>query len=493
MALVVFIIGLAFVVVALAYDYYRDVRHSKQIIQTFSTSDNEIKKLRANERHLRDEINILQNKLRHTREDPVTNLLGWQLFEDRVTQNIKESERYQFTMGVLYVDIDDFKVVIEAMGYEVGDKLLQEVARRLEQCIRQVDSISRFTKDTFVLLLAQLAKPETAAIVAQRILQTLSQPFQIDGQELFITACIGIAFYPNDAQDTQSLLRKANHALHMAKKEGKHVSKFYQERMHLQSQRDILIYNSLNKESIYQELSLFFQPIKNVNTNTIFCMDASVCWPNAELGVVSTAELFDYAERQRKINNLSSWMLKSACTHFINWRKNNFKPNLIGLPLSIKQLENSNFIYQLSHVLQSINFNPEWLMVDIKESLTEESAETIDKAFNMLNYLGINICIDNFGTGSFSLKYLKKNAIQYLKLSPILIDDLEQNEKTSSLLKSLILMGQAVGVEIIVKGIEKEEQIPPLKELGFTFMQGKALGEPISADEVLNKIAIPTA
>lgn len=486
MVLTIFITSIIVVVLALTYDYCRCKNRTKQILKQFNSNNSQIKELR-------EEISMLRSKLQYTFEDPVTKLLGWQLFEDRIKQNIKESERYHFTMGVMFVDIDNFKMINDAISYEVGDKLLLEVANRLNGCLRQVDSISRLAKDTFVILLAQLAKPETAAIVGQRILQALSQPFQINDHEIYITACIGIALYPADGQDVPSLLRNVDHALHVAKESGKHVCQFYQADMHTQSQRDLAIYNSLSRESIFDELVIYYQPIINANNDKVFCMDAALCWQNAELGLINTQELYDYAEKQRKLNALSLWLLKGACKEFLTWRQAGLKLNLLGLPLSIKQLENSSFIYELSHILQEMDFNPEWLVVEIKESNLHESLETIEKAFNMLHYLGIKITIDDFASGSFTLRYLKNVTVDYLKLDKSFTEDIAQNEQTRALVKSILFLADTLNIHVISQGVENEQQMAVFKELGCVLMMGSLLGRPLTSVEVIKSVTVPTA
>lgn len=479
--LAIWVIGIALLAVLITYGYYR-----RRVLSAMT-----IEQMRANERQLRGEINTLQNQLYRSSEDPVTKLLAWEFFEDRVTQHIKESERYQLTMGLMFVDVDEFEVIVDALNEEIGDKLLAEVARRLEHCVRQVDSISRVIKDTFVILLAQLTKPETAAIISQRILQELSQPFQIDDHELYITACIGISLYPNDGTTTQELLKNASHALHLAKKDGKNTSKFYQERMHLQSQRDLLIYNCLNRESIYKEFVLYFQPIVDVSTKSVFGVDVSLSWNQPELGVISTQELFGYAEKQRKLNILSGWLLKNACKQFLEWRDQGFSPAFLAIPLSIKQLENSQFVYQLSQILQELHFNPACLLIEIKESWFQESMEILEKAFNMLSYLKVNLALDDFGSGSFALRYLKNGAIKYLKLSPALVDDVVENEQTRVLIQSILHFGGTMGIQVVVQGVESEVQMDVLKKMGCTLVQGSYIGAPLTAQALLQKIAIP--
>jgi diguanylate cyclase len=487
---ILFIMSIGFIIFFFIYDYFRGKNQDKRFENKLTIVESELKESKEAELRVRDEINILQNKLRHTLQDPITNLLGWQLFEDRLNQNIKESQRYQLTLGIMYVDIDDFKMINDALSYETGNGLLKEVAERLQSCVRKVDSVSRFAKDTFVILLTQLAKPETAAMVAQRILQSLAQPFQINGNELFITAGIGISIYPTDGPDAATLLRNADHALHLAKEKGKHGYQFSQEKMHIKSQRELAITVSLNRGSFFQEFVLYYNPIVNVKDETIFCMDALLHWQHPDLGLIGPQELLNFAEKQRNLNSISEWLLKNACKQFLHWRSLGFNPQYLGIPLSLKQLENSHFIYRISQLLQDLEFKPEWMLFEIKETFAQLSFEVLEKAFNMLTYLGVNIAIDDFGSGPFSLYQLKNFAVNYLKLDASFVKDITTDPQTVALVKSVIFLSKKLSMQLIIQGIETEEQKTILKELDCILMQGKLLGEPLSEREVTSKMGL---
>lgn len=439
------------------------------------------------EHQLRAEINSLHNKLHHMIEDPVTGVLSWSLFEDRLSQRLKESERYQLTMGVLFVDIDDFKVVNDALGYETGNTLLRFVAERLQSCVRQVDSVSRFTKDTFVVLLAQLAKPETAAIVAQRILQSLSQAFKVHNHELFITASIGIAIYPSDGEDGARLLRNADKALHLAKQKSQHIYQFYQENIHDRSQLELSIYTSLSRDSIFKELVVYYQPIVDVMQEKLCCMDTCLMWQHPILDLIPTQDLFIYAEKQRKLNNICEWLMKEACQEFLHWRSLGFQLPYLGIPISIKQLENTHFIYRISHILQTLSFNPAWLLLRLKDSSTELSSDVLEKSLNMLEYLGIQLVIDDFGAGSFGLKFLQNYRLNFLKIAKSLTDDVMNNRQSVVLIESILNLAKELNIQVIVQGVDNKEQFKLLKELGCSLMQGDVIGKPLSVEDVIAK------
>ena len=442
---------------------------------------------------LQKQVQELETKLQHTVEDPITHVLGQQLFEDRLSHALRESERYQLNLGVMFVDVDDFNMINHTWGADIGNLLLQEVAKRLQASIRQVDSISRFNKDTFVLLLTQLAKPETAAIVAQRILQTMGQIFQIAGHEFSLTVSIGIALYPSDGNDAQTLLRSASHAMHLAKENSHQSYQFYQREMYENSQRELLLLAGINNESGFKEFVVYYQPIMNVADETVSCMNALLHWQHPTLGLIAPQELYKLAEKQHTANLISEWLLRAACQQFIEWNKSGFAPQLLSVPVSVRQLENIHFIYRISQILQELQFEPQSLLLEVKESASLKSMENLEKAFNMLGYLGVRIAIDQFGCDSFSLQRLKELPIQYLKLDSHLTRDIEHDQRTFALTKAIVFLAKSLSMEVIAQGVETEGQQNTLKEAGCCLLQGQFLGEPLTKQDVIIKMTSPSS
>ncbi|MBA3660876.1 MAG: EAL domain-containing protein [Gammaproteobacteria bacterium] len=473
----------------LIYDFIRNTQYIISLKKSVESHQADIVKLQTALQEKQIESNTLKTRLNHTFEDSVTKLLGWQLFEDRLQQGIKESERYHFTMGMVFVDIDQFKIINDALSYEVGDALLRQVAERLQDSIRQVDSIARFAKDTFAILLAQLNKPETAVVVAQRILQSLKAPFYIMGHELYITVGVGIAIYPTDGQDAPALLRSADHALHLAKESGSNHYQFYQEGLHARSQRELALHTSLNKETICKEFSIYYQPIADVKTSTVFALDALLHWQHARLGLVGPEELYSYSDKQRKLNVITEWLIKAACQQFLKWEHLESKPLYVGVPIFLKQLESTQFIYRISQILQELGFKPERLLLEIKMNEAEIPYSSLIKAFNMLHYMGIKIALDHFGSDTFALSYLKNVSLHYLRLDPKLIEDITTNQKTVALIKSIQLLAQNLSIDLIVQGVETKEQANELKLLGCHLLEGHLISPAVSAYEIEQRMA----
>ena len=437
---------------------------------------------------LQGEVKALQDRIQADSVDPVTMVLGWPLFEDRVNQGIKECARFKFILGVMYVDIDSFSLINNAMGAEVGNTLLQQTAQRLEGCIRQVDSISRQGKDTFVVLLAQLAKQEAAAIIIQRMLQAMAQPFEIGDNSISVTVGIGAAFYPGDGVTTGDLLHNAEHAMLVAKARGKQTYQFHQEQLLAESQRELYLYNSLSSDSFLDELTLAYQPVMNVEQASLCCIDTKIIWQHSVLGEISGEELFIYADKHRKLNKITERVLAGACQNFLRLQAMGLEPQILAIPVLLKQLENTQFIYKLSHIMQEMNMQPGCVMLEIQESVAPVSLDILEKSFNMLQYLGVKIAIDRFGSGSFSLRYLKAFSVHYLKLDPAIISNIVDNDQAKLVLNAVAVFAKTLTLDVIATGVESEAQATILKGLGINLMQGRLVGEPLSEADLAGKM-----
>lgn len=469
------IVSIIFILTVFAFYQWKNILSIKQ---------SELNQLQISENQLREELSILQTRLHYATKDPLTRLLGWSLFEDRVKQNIQESACYQFSMAILFIDINEFSVINEALGYEAGDRILNEVSQRLQNSVREMDSVSRLSKDIFVVMLTQLGKPETAASVAQRILESLEQPISIKEQAVYITACIGISIYPADGLDAATLFGNADQALMLAKEKGHQNYHFYQQKDVTHSMRELELATGLKQDSFLSECEVYYQPIMHVRDKTIFCMQALLQWRHPELGLIQANELFNYMEKHDKSNIVFTWLLKKACQRFMAFRSVGFTPELLGISLSVKQLKNSQFIYGISQILQECEFKPEWLLLKIEGNFLHTPFESMEKSFNMLKYLNIKLAINHFGTSHFSLMDLKKFTVDYLILDQAMISDLQQNEKAVEFIHACNLLAQSVCAQLIIQGVDSEIQMKILRDLGCDLIQGQWIGEPLAEQTV---------
>lgn len=416
-------------------------------------------------KQLRNEFNL------NVLHDSLTGLPSRQLLEDRLVQLVQQSKRNRLLFGVLFLDIDGFKVINDALGYDVGDELLRQFSARLMSSLRQVDTVCRFSGDEFLLLLPQITKSETCAYIAQRLLDSISQPFTVEGNDLFITACIGIAVFPADSDDGKVLLKYADNALHQAKMRGCNVYQFYREEMHVLSQRELELNLSLRNASIYHEFSLYYQPEVNTQTKEITCMEALLRWQHPHFGLVTPGEFLRLAENSGKIVEIGEYVLRTVCQQFQKWKQMNMRVNKVSVNISLRQLENPHFIYKISQILKETNMSVESLVFEISEGVFHK-VDLLEKSLHMLKNMGIQIAVDDFGTGHLSLHQLKRISIDYLKIDSTFIQDITTNPDSEAIVKMVIALAQTLHLGIIAEGVETREQKDVLEGLGCHVMYG---------------------
>lgn len=419
--------------------------------------------------------------------DPLTNLCSRKIFEDRLAVTLKQSERYQLTCGVMFLDLDGFKVINEALGYDVGDSLLKAVAGRLVECIRQVDTVSRFGSDEFVFIFPQLAKAETAAYIAQRILDSIAQPFQLDNNDLYLTASIGIAIYPADGADSKMLLKNASSALHQAKLH-KNNYQFYRDEMQTLSGRELILNSHLRNENVYQDFSLYYQPQVDITTRSIVSMEAFLRWKHPDFGVIHLEEFISIAENSGKMMAITEWVVRTVATHLTQWHKSGFLVPSISIPISIKQLENPHFIHKISLVMQEVSLSPESVVFEISESTLSVKIEQVEKMLHMLKHLGVRIAINHFGAGHLSLHHLRRLPVDFFKLDKSLIQDMTINKESAAIVKMVIALAKSLSIDIIAEGVESIKQEQLLAQMECRIVQGDIFGAPALPQEFMNRL-----
>lgn len=467
---------------------YRNLLHLNKI-----AAFTELSLLKQVQQHqaLADELSELKEKFAHNiMYDSLTDLPGRKVFEDRLGQTLNQSQRYQLNFGIMFLDLDGFKVINDALGHDVGDELLKQVASRLLSAVRQVDTVSRFGGDQFVVMLSQLSKPESAAYVGQRLLNSISQPFKIRDQELFITASIGIATFPADGNDVNTLLKNADNALHQAKTQGRNTYQFYRAEMHTLSQRELMLSSGLQTPTIYREFVIFYQPQMNLEKKEIVSMQVLLHWQHPEFGLISLQEFSRLAENNSKMIAISEWMLRNAFAHFKLWQKMTCCPASISINVSLSQLENPHFVYKLSQILQDVGLDSPHLIIETSETILSSRLELIEKAFHMLKHLGVKIAIKDFGAGHLSLQDLRRLPIDYLKISSALTQDVATNKDSEAIVKMIIALANSLQITIAAEGIEKQQQKQLLSELGCHIMQGDYFSVPLKPEEFTAERAV---
>ncbi|EKD53883.1 MAG: diguanylate cyclase/phosphodiesterase with FHA and GAF sensor [uncultured bacterium] len=478
------IISAVIISAAVLLGFWYVSRKNKILKQQLAAVRQDLLREREHQTQLTTNLRALQEKISYdVLIDLLTGLPSRKLFEDRLALTVQQSIRHQLTCSVMCLDLDGFKMINDALGHDMGDLLLKEVAARLSTCVRQVDTLSRFAGDEFVFIFSQIAKAETAAYLAQRLLDAISQPFLIDGQELYTTASIGIAVFPLDGHDGKTLLKNADLAMHQAKSRGRNTYQFYHEEMHTLSRRELMLTSSLHSETVYQEFSIYYQPQFNIETKQVVCMEAFLQWQQPDFGVIEFSEFIKVAENSGRMVAINEWLLRNACQQMVRWQEQNFIPPAIAVKISLKQLENAHFVHKLSQLLQEMRLDPSKLILEITEASLLSKIEQLEKMLHMLKHLGVQIAVNHFGAGYLPLCYLRRLPLDIFKIDTSLIHDIAVNKESEAIVKMIIALAKSLQAKVIAEGVESQKQKKLLHELGCMIMQGQLFSRPSLAHE----------
>jgi diguanylate cyclase (GGDEF)-like protein len=423
-----------------------------------------------------DEINYMSS------HDTLTGLPNRYMFNEYLQASLDHCKKNTLTLAVMFIDLDRFKIVNESMGHEVGDLLLKEVAQRLMQSIRKEDIVARQGGDEFIVLLENINLEQTKQI-AQRMVLSFLTPFEIGGGEFFITPSIGISLYPDDGEDVNSLIKNADKAMYLVKKNGKNDYQFSSYESDEAVTRKIKLENSLRKAIQKNEFFLFYQPQVNLHTGEIKGLEALLRWNHPELGIVSPLEFIPIAEETGLIVPIGKWVLQTACNQNKEWQKAGLPSVCVAVNVSPRQLQDARFINIVKGVLQETKLDPHYLELEITESLMQNLKHSLSM-LSSLKELGVSLSIDDFGTGFSSLNVLKSLPIDCIKIDQSFVRDISIDSNTAAIVKTIIHMGKNLNFQLIAEGIEEKEQVSFLVENGCQLGQGYAYSRPVSAEEI---------
>jgi diguanylate cyclase (GGDEF)-like protein/PAS domain S-box-containing protein len=415
--------------------------------------------------------------------DPLTGLPNRLLFNDRAEQAMAMARREDEVLALLFIDLDRFKAINDTLGHDAGDRLLREVADRLKECVRESDTVSRFGGDEFNLLLTQVRNESDTELIAHKILRALRRPVHIDGHELHGTVSIGIALFPRDGNDVQTLIKNADTALYRAKDLGRNNYQIFNTAMNAQALERMELENSLHKVIERRELRVYYQAQASLHTGRIVGMEALLRWQHASGEMISPSTFIPLAEEIGLIFPIGEWMMRAACRQAQQWRKDGFEPMRLGINVSAQQFQDREFMDILSRILAESDFEPKWLNVEITESVViHDVRETIQK-LRQLHAVGITIAIDDFGVGYSSLSYLKDFPIDQLKMDRSFVQNLPHSSNDAKIAGHIVDMAHSLGLTVIAEGVETPEQLQFLKEIGCDEVQGYLLSRPIPAED----------
>lgn len=436
---------------------------------------------------------IYQDRLAYY--DALTGLPNRRLFIDRLERTLRRAEDRLVECALLHIDLDRFKQINDALGHSTGDALLRSVGERLEQSIRPTDflgvpgtvdidnPLSRVGGDEFSVLLPGVGSFDLVGRVSSRILASLAEPFHIEGRDLFVTASIGIALFPTDGRDIETLLSHANVAVSHAKKCGRNCFQFYDSSLNAASAQRLNLENELRRALDRKQLQLHYQPKVDIRSGRIIGAEALMRWEHPELGFVGPDQFIPIAEEAGLITTLGAWALKSACMQNQAWCNAGLPPISIAVNVSGKQFQNDGFYEVLLGALDESGLAPSQLMLELTESVIMENPREIAKLLESIQAMGVRISVDDFGTGYSSLSSLKRFPINELKIDRSFVQNITENEDDAAIVSAIVLLGHTLGLTIVAEGVETVEQLAFMARTGCETFQGYLQSKPVPSED----------
>ena len=415
--------------------------------------------------------------------DELTALPNRTLFLDRIRQMIARCQRQGQIFAVLFIDLDNFKIVNDSLGHAAGDRLLQEVAKRIRGCIRDADTVARFGGDEFAVLLEPSSRDE-AELTAHRIIESLAKPVILAGGELNASASIGICLFPDDGLDADALLRNADSAMYQAKEAGKRRHQLFTTEVRRAADERWKIESQLRPAIEHNEMALVFQPKVNLASGQLQGLEALIRWNSANDGLILPDRFIPLAERSGLIGYVGEWVINTACAQLAAWNRQGWHVPHLSINISAKQIQQGLVPGLVKAMVARHNLSPDQLMLELTESALLGGAEQVRQALNEIRGLGVRLSIDDFGTGYSSLSYLRDYPIDELKMDRSFVSDLARRGPDRAIAQAIMAMSRSLGLAVVAEGIETQEQLDILRELGCETGQGNLLAPPLSAQDV---------
>jgi diguanylate cyclase (GGDEF)-like protein len=439
-------------------------------------------------------------RLRHLAHfDGLTGLPNRLLFHDRLKQTLAHAERIGGAIAVMFADVDHFQLINDTLGHAAGDLLLQEVAQRLSRVVRPIDTVARLSGDEFALTLSDLAAAEDAVPVAQQVMAAFEQPFEINGNEVFVTLSMGIASYPADSANCDALLRNADIAMYRAKEVGRGTFQFYAAEMNARSLEHLNLGNHLRRALERDEFSLQYQPKAELATGAITGVEALLRWNSPDLGDVSPARFVPILEESGLIVPVCEWILKSACLQIRAWLEQGIAPVPIAVNLSGRQLQQADLDVRIKAILDEHGVDARLIEVEVAEGVLMQHTERITAILGNLKAMGIRPAIDDFGTGHSSLSYLKSFPLDTLKIDRSFVKDVIMDVDAALITKAVISMAGSLRLRVVAEGVETRAQLAFLASCGCDEIQGYYFSPPLSVNDCTQmlidqrKLALPAS
>ena len=419
--------------------------------------------------------------------DALTDLPNRTLFQERLADCFDKARERRCKPAILFFDLDRFKVINDTLGHHVGDGILKSLADRLRAIVKPGETLARFSGDEFIWLIPDLDNREQAESLAKRIADVVGAPYMFEGQELFVTASIGISFYPEDGEDADTLIKHADTAMYRAKEKGGDSFEYYHPDMNFRSLERLHLETHLRKALARDQITVYYQPLVELDTGRVFGMEALVRWHHPELGLISPGEFIPLAEETGVIVPIGNWVLRSACFQNKAWYDMGHKL-CVSVNISMQQFQHPRFVDTIRETLADTGLPPELLALEITESVAMKNVNFVMDTIDALKRLGVFISIDDFGTGYSSLSYLKRFRVHTLKIDRSFIRDVTTDEDNAAIVTALIAMSQQMKMRSLAEGVETVDQLNFLKERGCNEVQGYIYSKPLTSAQFLEML-----
>ncbi len=420
--------------------------------------------------------------------DALTGLPNRAMLSERLNQTLKHARKKKSRVSLLFIDMDNFKLINDSLGHGFGDKLLKGISKRIVSCLRASDTVSRWTAarlggDEFIVVLSEITSEDVATIIAQRIADSVSQPMKIDGHQIMVTLSIGIAIYPQDGQTGEDLLKNADLAMYAAKRNSQNTIAYYQESMNMRAVKRLALESSLRQALKNNEFFLHYQPQLDIRTGEISGMEALLRWNNPVLGQVPPLEFIEVTEELGLIVDIGTWVLRTACAQTRVWRDQGLPVPRIAVNVSIKQFNTPGFIDTVKQILAETELEPRVLEIEITETLFGENDSNLEQIVRELKKMQISIAIDDFGTGYTGVNRFRKIQVDHLKIDRSFVSEIESSTSAQNLIKGIVALAKCLNLDVISEGIETFAQMDFLRSIDCQQIQGYLYSKPLTAKE----------
>ncbi|QDS35792.1 bifunctional diguanylate cyclase/phosphodiesterase [Brevibacillus brevis] len=412
--------------------------------------------------------------------DALTDLPNRRMYVQQLSKEMMQAKRFQSNLAVLFLDMDRFKDVNDSFGHDVGDMLLIEASKRLQACLKPGDVVARLGGDEFTIMQNHLQDRSEATALAEQIMNQLQRPFELEGHVFNVSCSIGIALYPQDGDNPEDLLKRADTALYTVKSRGKNGYDFFDPTMEAKSLERILMENEMRKAIEQEQFQIYYQPKIDIVTSSMTGMEALVRWVHPELGIIPPNRFIPIAEETGMILALGEWILKQACKQNKIWHDQGYTLK-VSVNLSARQIYQKDLVEMIKDILRETNLSPDWLELEITESIFVKMEEAT-AVLQQIRDIGIQISIDDFGTGYSSFSYIKSLPVDTIKIDASFIRDIHHNQESQAIVKAIVTIAQSLNMNVIAEGIELHDQVAALKENGCDHGQGYLFSKPLPTD-----------